>query len=116
MTYCETAEKFMVASHVAMALLDLLPINPMCRLAAISAEVETRSEGSVDELSMLYFYEFLIEQLKDLKPQIERGKYIDSIQDCEFFVQVVITLRSLPLYLPLSQTRTHTHTHTHTFV
>lgn len=55
----------------------------------VSDEVSQRSHSSITELSIVYFHEFLIEQLSSLTPQIENAKqFKNGIQDCEFFQQL----------------------------
>ena len=71
-----------------MTLLDVLPVNPNAGIKLISNEVNIRSEGSIDEVTLSYFHEFLIDQLSSLKPQVEKGKFVNGIASSEYFQQL----------------------------
>lgn len=59
-------EKFYCASHVVMALLDLFPSNPKLNLNNVIEEVSLRSNSVINEIHVLLYHQFLLDQIKTL--------------------------------------------------
>jgi hypothetical protein len=53
------SDKFVTCAHVVMCLLDLLPTNSKIGLQAVVDEVYERSQGEVDEVTILQNYELI---------------------------------------------------------
>lgn len=69
--FTSVKEKFYCASHVAMALMDIMQSYPNAGFQVIVDEVTSRTFGKVNELIVLDHYLFLIEQLSTVELPIE---------------------------------------------
>jgi hypothetical protein len=103
-------KKYLTTAHVAMSLLDLLPSMPNIAFATIAEEIRNRSEGRVNELSILSNAEFVLDQLQSLslpeswssvkkKPSIEKSLFVqqmkkekDSFDRCGGLIALKVSL------------------------
>lgn len=79
--------KFVAAAHTAYCLIDLLPQNRKLSLAEVSAEIETRTGGLLNEQSLLANYEFISQHIETLVHPDDWDQQI-SFVDSVFLAQL----------------------------
>ena len=83
----ETISMFQISSHVAMCLLDYLPINPKISFNDITAEINRRTNCAITDLELLKYYNFIVEQISALEAPSEWHNKI-SFSSCQFITQL----------------------------
>ena len=83
----ETISMFQVSSHVAMCLLDYLPINPKFSFNDVVSEISRRTNGIISDIDLLKFHNFIVGQISALEKPVEWHAKI-SFNNCQFITQL----------------------------
>ena len=87
LAFATTREKYLTASHVAMALMDILPNKPTANFKVIVDEVSVRTNHVVNELTILEHYQFLLDQISSIENPADWSANT-SIATCQFLTQL----------------------------